>query len=153
MTTITPGWMRCTGNWAPGLVRYLRRLLHRSDLAEDIAEDAFLILLRRWPDVRNHPCPKAWLYTVARHLAFDTLQERSREFLREDPPDVVDAGRVDPSDGYNTSVAVREAIRKLPLRQREAVWLFYFCGFRQNEIATIMQIKRDTVGALLFQAR
>src|SRR4051794_37985203 len=67
--------------WGPGLVRYLRRLLHSSALAEDIAQDAFLILVRKWPDVRNHPCPKGWLYTVARHLAIDTLKKRSREFL------------------------------------------------------------------------
>ena len=50
-------------------------------------------------------------------------------------------------------MSVREAIGKLPPRQREAVWLFYLEGFSQHEIATIMKIQRDTVGALLFQAR
>ena len=138
----------------PGLVRYLRRMLkHSSGLAEDIAQDAFLILVRKWPDVRNHPCPKAWLYTVARHLAFDTLRGRSREFLREEPPDQESAGGTDPSDSYNASAVVRDAVGKLPPRQREAVWLFYYQDFAQNEIATIMQIQRGAVGALLFQAR
>ena len=61
---------------APGLVRYLRRKLqHSNSLAEDIAQEAFLILVRKWPDVRNHPNPKAWLYKVARHLAIDTLKD------------------------------------------------------------------------------
>jgi RNA polymerase sigma-70 factor (ECF subfamily) len=136
----------------PGLVRYLRRLLHRSDLAEDIAQDAFLILVRKWPDVRNHPSPGAWLYTVARHLAFDTFRERSHEFLTEEPDQALARG-IDPWDSHATQVAVREAVGKLPLRQREAVWLFYFCGFKQNEVAAIMQIQRNTVAALLFQAR
>jgi RNA polymerase sigma factor (sigma-70 family) len=120
----------------PGLVRYLRRLLQHSGLAEDIAQDAFLILLRRWPDVRNHPCPKAYLYTVARHLALATLKERSRVFLSEKPDQAV-AGWIDLWDSYNTSAAVREAVAKLPPRQREAVWLFYFQDFPQSEIATI----------------
>jgi RNA polymerase sigma-70 factor (ECF subfamily) len=140
----------------PALIRYLRRLLqHSGGLAEDIAQDAFLILVRRWPDVRYHPNLRAWLYTVARRLAIETLQERSREFLREEPPEQEAAGRGDPSDRYNDNVstAVREAIGKLPPRQREAVWLFYFCGFKQNEVATIMQIQRGTAAALLFQAR
>jgi RNA polymerase sigma factor (sigma-70 family) len=140
----------------PALIRYLRRLLqHSGGLAEDIAQDAFLILVRRWPDVRDHPNLRAYLYTVARHLAIDTLQERSREFLREEPPEQEDAGRGDPSDRYNDNVsaAVREAIGKLPPREREAVWLSYLCGFKQNEIATIMQIQRGTAAALLFQAR
>jgi RNA polymerase sigma factor (sigma-70 family) len=135
----------------PGLVRYLRRLLRSGSLAEDIAQDAFLILARKWPEVRNHPCPRAWLYKVARHLAFDTLKERSRELLKDEPDQA--AGWVDPWDSHDTHVAVREAVGKLPARQREAVWLFYFCGFKQNEIATIMQIQRNTVGPLLFQAR
>jgi RNA polymerase sigma factor (sigma-70 family) len=136
----------------PDLVRYLRRLLHSSDLAEDIAQDAFLILVRKWPDVRNHPCPKAWLYKVARHLAFDTFKKRSREFLSEEPDQAI-AGWIDPWDSHDTRTAVREIVGKLPRRQREAVWLYYFCGFTQKEVAAIMQIQRDTVGALLFQAR
>ena len=138
----------------PGLIRYLQRILQPSSgLAEDVAQDAFLVLMRKWPDVRDHPHLKAWLYAVARHLAFDMLKERSREFLREEPPDQEGAARADLSDSYNVSAAVRAAVGKLPARQREAVWLFYLLNFTQNEIATIMQIQRGTVSALLFQAR
>jgi RNA polymerase sigma factor (sigma-70 family) len=138
----------------PGLIRYLRQVLpHSGVLAEDIAQEAFLVLVRRWPDVRNHPNLRAWLYEVGRRLTVAALQERSRELLQEEPPDQEGAAGDDPSDGYNDSATVREAIGKLPLRQREAVWLYYFQGFKQNEIATIMQIQRGTVGALLFQAR
>jgi len=139
---------------APGLVRYLRRVLQNSsDLAEDIAQSAFMILVRKWPDVRSHPNLRAWLYTVSRHLAVDTLKERSREFLRGEPPDQEGSAGDDPSDRYNDSAAVWEAIGKLPPRQREAVRLFYFEDFTQHEIATIMQIQPGTAGALLFQAR
>ena len=137
----------------PGLVRYLRRLLHSSGLAEDVAQEAFLILVRKWADVRDHPSLRAWLYKVARHLAFDTLKKHSREFPQGELPDEAGAEGRDPSDGYDTHLAVWEAIGKLPPRQREAVWLFYFERFKQNEIAAIMHIQRDTVGALLFQAR
>lgn len=137
----------------PDLVRYLRRLLNSSGLAEDITQDAFLILVRKWPDVRNHPSPRAWLFTVARHLAFDTFKERSREFLTEEPPDQALAGGIDQWDSHATQVVVREAVGKLPPRQCEAVWLFYICGFKQDEVAAIMQIQRSTVAALLYQAR
>jgi RNA polymerase sigma factor (sigma-70 family) len=134
----------------PGLIRYLRRVLqHNNALAEDIAQDAFLNLVRKWPEARKHPNSKAYLYKVARHLAIDTLKERSRIFLKEEPPDQQAAGEDDPADSYT----VREAVWKLPPRQREAVWLFYFLDFKQNEIATIMQIQAGTVAALLSQAR
>jgi RNA polymerase sigma-70 factor (ECF subfamily) len=137
----------------PDLVRYLRGILRHGGLAEDIAQDTFLILVRKWPEIRNHPCLKAYMYTVARRLALATLRERCHEFLTREPPEHDGAGRDDPWDVYDLSAAVREAIGKLPPRQREAVWLFYFQDFAQSEIATIMQIKRGAVAALLFQAR
>jgi len=137
----------------PDLVRYLRRMLQHNGLAEDIAQEAFLILARKWAEVRNHPNPRAWLYTVARNLAIDTLRERSREYLRLEPLAQAAAKEGDPSDSYNIRLTVREAIGKLPARQREVVWLFYFERFKQNEIAAIMQVQRGTVGALLSQAR
>jgi RNA polymerase sigma factor (sigma-70 family) len=140
----------------PGLIWYLRRVLQDSSgLAEGIARDAFLILVRKWPDVRDHPNPRVWLYVVARHLAIDTLKERSRAFLKEEPPDQVGAegNNLSARRNDNVSVAVQEAVGKLPPRQREAVWLFYNLNFAHHEIAMIMQIQRGAVGALLLQAR
>jgi RNA polymerase sigma factor (sigma-70 family) len=137
----------------PGLVRYLKwKLQHNCSLAEDIAQEAFLILARKWQEVRNHPNPRAWLYKVARNLMLDALERRSRELLPGELPDQA-GGLGDPSDSYNTKLAVWEALAKLPPRQREAVWLFYFERFKQNEIAAIMQIQRGTAAALLSQAR
>jgi RNA polymerase sigma-70 factor (ECF subfamily) len=140
--------------WYADLVRYLHRLLQDSSgLAEDIAQDAFVIMLRKWQEVSNHPCPKAWLYKVARRLAIRTLKERSREYLKAEVPDRVSAWEDDPSDSYNITMTVREALSKLTKRQREAVELFYFEDFKQNDIAAIMQIQRSTVAVLLSQAR
>jgi RNA polymerase sigma factor (sigma-70 family) len=140
----------------PGLIWYLRHVLRDSSgLAEGIAQDAFLILARKWPDVRDHPAPKAWLYMVARHLAIDTLKERSCEFLVMEPPHQAGTERGNPPEtaSGNMSIAVQEAVGKLPPAQREAVWLFYYQDFAQHEIATIMQIQRGAVGALLSEVR
>lgn len=141
--------------WYPGLVRYLKRILQDGSglLAEDIAQDTFAILVRKWPEVRNHPVLKAWVYTVARRLAIRKLRERSHEFLIGDLPDQGSTGKENPLDSHDQHVDVREAIRKLSARQREAVWLFYYADFKQDEIATIMRIRRATVAVLLSQAR
>jgi RNA polymerase sigma-70 factor, ECF subfamily len=137
-----------------GLVRYLQRMLKDSSrLAEDIAQDAFLITWRKWPEVRNHECPRAYLYTVARHLAIDAMKERSRVLLMDNLPETAVAGKEHPSDSWDTGMAVWEAIKKLPERQREAVLLFYMHDFPQGEIAKIMNITRGAVAALIHQAR
>jgi RNA polymerase sigma-70 factor, ECF subfamily len=138
----------------PGLIRWLRwQLQSNSEVAEDIAQDAFLIMWRNWPRIRNHANPRAYLYKVARHLMWEVAKERSHVFLRAESPDEAGSEWEDPSDGCNTKLAVEKALEKLPSRQRQAVWLYYFCDFKQDEVARIMQIKRGTVGAMLDQAR
>jgi RNA polymerase sigma-70 factor (ECF subfamily) len=138
----------------PGLVRWLRpKLGHNHRHAEEIAQDAFLIVWQRWAYVCDHPCPKAYLFTVSRHLVGKVLEKCNREVLKDELPDQAGNEWDEPSDGYNLSLALREAIDKLTPRQREAVLLFYAGGFKQIEMATIMQIKRGAVAALLYQAR
>jgi RNA polymerase sigma factor (sigma-70 family) len=140
--------------WGPGLVRWLQWQLQSSwGLAEDVAQDAFLIMWRRWPHIRSHPNLRGYLYTTAMRLMWDVARERSRAFLRAEPSHEAGSRMENPSDSYDKSLAVRAAIEKLPPRQRQAVWLHYICGFKQDEVAAIMQIKRGAVGALLFQAR
>jgi len=142
------------GECYPGLVRYLQHMLRDSSrAAEDVAQDAFIILWRKWETtVRDHPSPKAYLYTVARHLAYDTMEALSRVGLKPDLLGLVVA-EDSPSDSWDTKMAVQEAIKKLPERQREAVTLFHIHGFPQDEIAIIMNIARGSVGALIHQGR
>jgi RNA polymerase sigma-70 factor, ECF subfamily len=136
-----------------GLVRFLAWQLPSWRLAEEIAQDAFLVMWRKWPHIRNHENLRCYLYKVATHLAWDTAEERTCVFLRDDTPDHARGGQEDLPPGYHGRLAISEAVEKLPLRQRQTVWLFYFCGFHQDEIAEIMHIKRTTVAALLRQAR
>ena len=139
-----------------GLVKYLQRILRDSSglLAEDVAQDAFAVLVRKWPEVRKHPNITAWLHMVARRQAIKKLKDRSNEFpMGELDPDQAGAGENTPLESHASDMDIWKAISKLSACQREAVWLFYFMDFKQDEIATIMQIKRSTVGALLSQAR
>jgi RNA polymerase sigma factor (sigma-70 family) len=141
--------------WGPGLIRWLRWQLPSSrEVAEDIAQDAFLIMWRNWPRIRSHPNLRGYLYTTARHLMWEVAKERPRVFLQAESPDEAGSEREDdPSEGYSRKLAIEKALEKLPRRQRQAVWLHYICDFKQDQVAKIMQIKRGTVAALLNQAR
>lgn len=139
------------GELAPDLRGYLqRRMRYSRSLAEDVLQEAARIMWVKWAEVRNHPNQRAWLYTVAGRIADRTLKKNSREFPQEDMSVHTGTGQSGQEDSY---AAFREAAEKLPERQRQAVWLHYFYGFKQYEVAGIMQIKRETVAALLHQAR
>lgn len=47
---------------------------------------------------------------------------------------------------------VRTAIEELPRRQKEAVFLKYFEGMDNEQIADLMQVNRQSVANLLFKA-
>jgi RNA polymerase sigma-70 factor (ECF subfamily) len=135
---------------APGLRRYLQmRMGYNRSLAEDVLQEAARIMWIKWEQVRNHPNQRAWLYMVAGRIATHKLMKASREIPEEDIA-VHAAGMSNQEDSHT---ALREAVDKLPERQRQAIWLHYFYGFKQHEVAALMQIQRGAVAALLFQAR
>jgi RNA polymerase sigma-70 factor (ECF subfamily) len=48
---------------------------------------------------------------------------------------------------------VAQSLSKLPLHQREVIWLHFVEGFEGDEIAKILNIRRDTVYTRMFRAR
>ena len=56
-----------------GLVRFVRDI----DLAEDLAQDALLMALERWPETGIPDNPGAWLMTTAKNRAIDLARKRA----------------------------------------------------------------------------
>jgi RNA polymerase sigma-70 factor (ECF subfamily) len=52
------------------------------ELAEDVAQEAFVEALRRWPNSGPPPNPGAWLTTTARNRAIDRLRRESTRDAR-----------------------------------------------------------------------
>ena len=59
------------------LIAALARVTRDIGLAEELAQDALVLALERWPDEGIPENPAAWLMTAAKRRALDTLR-RSR---------------------------------------------------------------------------
>ena len=78
----TPEEQRDFDEHYPKLVAYLERMLGRRDVAEDVAQEAYL---RVYPSSGDKPHWKAVLYTTARHLAISWMRhDKVRARPRED---------------------------------------------------------------------
>ena len=65
------------------LLRYAFSLIGRRAVAEEIVQEAFLQLHKRWDDVDS---PKAWLYRSVRNRAYNQIRDNQRETLNSDDP-------------------------------------------------------------------
>src|SRR6478736_5956506 len=52
-------------------------------LAEDVAQQVFIVLSRKAPRLTGHRVLAAWLYNVTRYLALDALKMRDRRRRHE----------------------------------------------------------------------
>ena len=148
---------------ALGLVRLAVVLTGDRAAAEDIVQDAFLGLYRRWDKVPDMAAPLAYLRVSVVNGCRTALRRRSRLTFRFPAAADATADGTDPDTGLTesaeTSVLLSEeqramaaALRTLPVRQREAVVLRYYLELSVNETAQAMGISPGTVKSTTHRA-
>ncbi|HEX6532974.1 MAG TPA: RNA polymerase sigma factor [Gemmatimonadaceae bacterium] len=63
---------------SPKLIAGLARIVRDVGLAEDLAQDALVAALERWPETGVPDNPGAWLMATAKHRAIDALRRNQR---------------------------------------------------------------------------
>ena len=64
---------------SPRMIARLMRQLSDLDSAEEIAQDAFMAAIEKWPQDGVPDNPAAWLNTTARYLAVDRIRRRDTQ--------------------------------------------------------------------------
>lgn len=126
------------------------RLARRQDVAEDITQECFLLLVRdpqRFDEARG--TIKTYLFSVARNLVLKHYRDHRLEFPAEDEP----PSAADPFRAIDVSSAVAHAVAGLPLLQQEALILFEYEGLTLEEIAAVLGADVGTVKSRLHRAR
>lgn len=135
----------------PRLVGTLALYCGDAGVAEELAQETLARVWLAWPRVRTLQSPAGWAHHVALNLARSSFRRRAAEHraARRLEGQAVLA-HWDP-DGADT-VAVREALARLPSRQRAAVVWRYYGGLSSLEAAQVMGCAPATVRALTSQA-
>ena len=63
---------------SPALIAGLARIVRDVGMAEDLAQDALVVALERWPESGVPENPGAWLMATAKHRAIDLLRRDKR---------------------------------------------------------------------------
>ena len=118
--------------------------------AEDCTEDAFVRLLTGDAVFEDEVHEKKWLTVTAINLCKDRLKSCARRNVGSIDDDMMpELAAPQPEDWSD----VLEAVMALPAKLKDAVVLFYYDGYRTEEIAVLLGRPPSTVRNQLRDAR
>lgn len=129
---------------ALGLLRLAVIMLGERQAAEDVVQDAFLGLYRRWGALSDPERALAYVRSSVFNGCRTVLRQRARhrELVLVDPDAESAEAQVVLGEEYREVLA---ALRRLPGRQREAVALRYCLDMPVDEVARAMGVSPGTV--------
>ena len=148
------------------LIARLARLVHDVGIAEELAQDALVAALERWPESGIPDNPGAWLTATAKYRAIDLLRRRTA--LEGKQADLVrqsqyhdelaevdlDAGLDDDDVGDDLLRLVFVACHPvLSTEARVALTLRLLGGLTTDEIARAFLVRESTVAQRIVRAK
>ncbi|HMC42268.1 MAG TPA: sigma-70 family RNA polymerase sigma factor [Acidimicrobiales bacterium] len=121
----------------PTAIAAAQRILGERAAAEDAAAEAFARAYAAWRRVGALPFRDAWILRVTVNQAIDAARRRPRWLQARSTPD--------PSEPATTRLAVAQALRALPRRQRDVVVLRHLGGFSEAEVAEALGLSENSV--------
>lgn len=116
--------------------------------AKDICQDVLLKLITREEAFENAEHEKAWVIRVTANTCKNKLSEAFRQRVVE-----LDEAAGCTAEPNLFESDVMEAVNKLSLAQREAIYLHYFEGYQVKEIAHMLGKSPEAISMCLNRGR
>ena len=151
-------------NEAARVIGGLTRIVRDLDLAEDLAQEALLVALEKWPVSGVPPNPGAWLMSAAKYRAIDHFraaerngrkqEQLSRELieLERTPPDM-DSAIDDPIGDDVLRLIFISCHPVLSTESRAALTLRVVGGLTTDEIARAFVVPEPTIAQRIVRAK
>jgi RNA polymerase sigma-70 factor (ECF subfamily) len=137
----------------PRLRRFARTLARNAHDADDIVQIAVERALARLDQLRPGSQLSSWLFGIVRNAWIDEVRARGRQgriFASGEPDAQIAAGS---SGTVADTLAVQDAMARLPDEQRLAVGLVLVEGLSYKEAARVLEIPIGTLTSRLARGR
>ena len=141
------------------LLRYATRILNNPSAAQDVVQNTFIKLFRRWqPGMHASPRLKSWLYRVTHNEAVDYIRRESRlNVLHEKQASEPTVGHC--PDGHHCPLSLTEQheavlghLHTLHPREQQVLLLRLEEGLSYKDISRVTGRSEGNVGNLLHHA-
>ena len=135
----------------PKMLGIARRILRRTDLAEDALQDALIQIWRKAGSFDpSRGSGRAWIYAILRNRSLNMLRDGSREAATEDDrlERQIDGSELnDAWEMLGHDSELRKCLSELETDKRSAVLMSYVWGYTHGEIAGRLSAPLGTVKA------
>lgn len=140
--------------WHPRLLRHAVRLTGEAEGGADVAQDAWVAIVRGLRRLQDPGRFRAWAYRIVTRKSSDWIRSRQRRRRLDrrvsDEPAVTTAEAPGSNDEHRR---LRASISRLPADRRALLAMYYVEGMTVSEIAEALAIPRGTVKSRLFHTR
>ncbi len=140
---------------AVSMIRIALLMLGDRAAAEDVVQDAFLGVYRRWQRLSEPQKAEAYLRSAVFNGCRDALRRESRRTRR----DRAAADHLEDRPSAEAMALISEdrrrilaGLRRLPVRQREALVCRYYLELSEAETASVMNVSAGTVKSTTSRA-
>lgn len=145
------------------VIHFLYRMVQNQAVAEELAQEVFLRVYRSRESYEPTAKFTTWLYRIATHLALNYLRDHRRERAERSMDVETEDGPAQQFTDYRPSVEqdlvrqsklqeVRQAIERLPDKQKAAVLMHKYQELEYSTIARVLKCSESAVKSLLFRA-
>jgi RNA polymerase sigma-70 factor (ECF subfamily) len=137
------------------------RCVYDEESRRDVVQDIVYKVIKQFNSYNGSCKFSTWLYRIAMNEAIDfnrsKLRSKKRYTTIESQSDIFqDLNAIDGLDAYTKkeiSTAINETVNNLPLDQKTAFTLFYFCGYKGKDASEVLKISEENFFMKLKAAR
>ena len=132
--------------------RFVKFRINDKVEAEDVLQEVYLTAYQKFQQLKNPDAFKAWMLSIARNKCNDYFRKKAQQF--EIPLEEVEEEELSDSR-YGVSVVahVRETLNALAEKDKKILYLYFWKGFPQSEIAKQLNVPLGTVKSRLHTAK
>lgn len=139
--------------FAPRVKSYMMKLGAEPDVAEEIAQETFVMVWRKAVQFdAEKAAASTWIFTIARNLRVDRLRKEKRPALDPNEPLLQPADQPSPLQVVDQSEIIEQVTRSieaLPKDQQQVIRLSFVDGLTHQEISAQLNLPLGTVKSRL----
>ncbi len=140
--------------WYPKLMRHICFLIRNDEVAKDIAQDTWSVVIRKLHTLKEPGFFKMWIFRIASNKSADWIKREQKTRIVKDEIKKTENNIISENENTNNDIEkLRAAMRKLSDNEQHILNLFYSENCNIREISNILTIPVGTVKSRLFKAR